>query len=39
MCDSKKSEFIKEEDASGLVSSCGIKTPVSKIPFVGPLLF
>ena len=39
MCDSKKSEFIKEEDASGLVSSYGIKTPVSKIPFVGPLLF
>ena len=30
---------MKEQDASGLLSSKGIKTPLSKIPLVGPLLF
>ena len=38
-CDSKKSKFIKEQVATGLLSSLGIKTPLSKIPLVGPLLF
>ena len=38
VCDSKKSNFIKEQKASGLLSSLGIKTPLSKIPLVGPLL-
>ena len=37
--DSKKSLFIKQQEASGLLSSLGIKTPLSKIPLVGPLLF
>ena len=27
MCDSKNSKFIKEHEASGLLSSLGIKTP------------
>ena len=27
MCDSKKSKFIKEQEANGLLSSLGIKTP------------
>ena len=27
MCDSKKSKFIKEQEASGLLSSLGTKTP------------
>ena len=27
-CDSKKSRFIKEQEASGLLSSLGIKTPI-----------
>ena len=36
--DSKKSKFIKEQEASGLLSSLGIKTPLSKIPLSGPLL-
>ena len=36
-CDSKKSKFFKEQEASGLLSSLGIKTPLSKIPLVGPL--
>ena len=41
VCDTKKSKFIKEQEASGLLllSSLGIKTPLSKIPLVGPLLF
>ena len=39
VCNSKKSKFIKEQEASRLLSSLGIKTPLSKIPLVGPLLF
>ena len=39
MCGSKKSRFIKEWEASGLLSSLGIKTPLSPIPLVGPMLF
>ena len=31
--DSKKSKFIKEQEASGLLSSLGLKTPFNKIPF------
>ena len=38
VCDSKKSKFIKEQEANGLLSSLGIKTLLSKIPLVGPLL-
>ena len=37
--DSKKSKFIKEQEASGLLSSLGLKTPLNKIPLLGPLLF
>ena len=37
VCDSKKLKFIKEQEASGLLSSLGIKTPLSKIPLVGSL--
>ena len=39
MCESKKSKFIKRQEASGLLSSLGIKTPLSKIPLFGPLFF
>ena len=39
MCDSKKSKFNKQQEASGLLSSLGIKAPVSKIPLEGHLLF
>ena len=38
VCDSKKSKFIKEQESSGLLSRLGIKIPLSKILFVGPLL-
>ena len=37
-CDNKKSRFIKEQEASGLLSSLGIKIPLSRIPLVGPIL-
>ena len=36
---SKKSKFIKQQEASGLLSSLGVKTSLSKIPLVGPLFF
>ena len=39
VCNSKKSKFIKDETASKLLSSLGIKTPSSKIPLIGSLLF
>ena len=39
MCDSKRSKFIKEQEASGLLSSLGIKTALSKILLGGLLLF
>ena len=39
VCDSKKPKIIKKQEASGLLSSLGIKTPLSKIPLVGLLLF
>ena len=38
VCDSKKSKFIKQQEASRLLSSLEIKTPLSKIPLSGPLL-
>ena len=33
VCHSKKLKFIKEQEASGLLSSLGIKTPLNKIPY------
>ena len=39
VCHSKKLKFIKEQETSGLLGSLGIKTPVSKIPLICPLLF
>ena len=34
VCDSKKSKFIKEQEASGLLSSLRIKMPLSKDPLL-----
>ena len=39
VCDSKKLKFIKEQEASGLLSSLAIKAPLNKIYLLGPLLF
>ena len=39
ICGSKKSEFINKQDAKGLLSKLGIKTPLSKIPVLDDILF
>ena len=36
---SKKAKFIKNQEANGLLSSLGIRTPLSKIPLLGDFLF
>ena len=39
ICDAKKSRFIKNQDAKGLLSNLGAKTPLSKVPILGDILF
>ena len=39
ICDSKKSKFIKDQEAKGLLSNLGIRTPLNKIPVLGDILF
>ena len=39
ICGSKKSRFIKNQEAKGLLSNLGIKTPSSKVPILGDILF
>ena len=39
ICGNKKSTFMKEEQAKGLLGNFGIKRPFSKIPLLGDLLF
>ena len=39
MCGSKKSRFIKNQEAKGLLRNLGIKTPLSKVPILGDILF
>ena len=34
---SKKSRFIKDQEAKGLLSTLGIRTPVSKEPLLGDI--
>ena len=36
-CGSKKSRFIKEQQALGILSNLGIKTPLSKVPLLNIL--
>ena len=36
-CRSKKSRFIKEQQAMGILSNLGIKTPLSKVPLLNIL--
>ena len=38
VCDSKKSEITKHQEASRLLSNLGINTPLSKTSLVGRLL-
>ena len=34
VCKNKKSRFVKEQEAEGLLSDLGINTPFSKIPLL-----
>ena len=38
ICGSKKS-FIKEQEAKGLLSNLGLRTPLNKIPVLGDIFF
>ena len=38
ICGSKKSKFIKEQQAKGLLSNLGLRTPLNKIPVLGDIL-
>ena len=37
VCGIKKSRFVKEQEAKGLLSNLGIKTPLCKIPLLNVL--
>ena len=39
ICGSKKSKFIKEQEANRLLSNLGLRTPLNEIPVLGDILF
>ena len=39
ICNSRKSRFIKNQEAKRLLSNLGITTPLSKVPILGDILF
>ena len=39
ICGSKKSRFIKNQEAKRLLNNLGIKTPLSKAPILGDIFF
>ena len=39
ICDSKKSKFIKNQEAKRLISNLGVRTPLSKVTILGDILF
>ena len=39
ICGNKKSRFIKKQEASGVLSNLGIKTPLNKILLLSDILF
>ena len=39
ICNSKISKFINKQQAKGLLSNLGIKTPLGKIPILGDIYF
>ena len=39
VCDSRKSRFIKNQEAKGLSSNLGLRTPLNKVPILGDILF
>ena len=39
LCGSKKPRFIKNQEANRLLSNLCIKTPLTKVPILGDILF
>ena len=39
ICGSKKSKFIKKQEAKGSLSNLGLRTPLNKIPVLRDILF
>ena len=39
ICGSKKSRFIKNQEAKGLLSNLGLRTPLNRVPILGDILF
>ena len=39
ICGSKKSRFSKNQEAKGLLSNLGVRTPLNKLPILGDILF
>ena len=39
ICGSKKSTFIKNQEAKGVLSNLSVRTPLSKVPILGDILF
>ena len=39
ICGSKKSRFIKNQEAKGLLSDLGVRTPLNKVPILCDILF
>ena len=38
ICGTKKSRFMREQEAKGILSILGLKTPLSKITLLGDIL-
>ena len=39
ICGSKKSRFVKNQEAKGLLRNLGIRTPLRKVPILGDILY
>ena len=39
ICGGKKTRFIKDAKAKGLLSNLGVRTPLSKVTILGDILF
>ena len=41
MCNmsSKNSRFVKKQEAKAILSNLGLRTPLSKVPLLGDILF
>ena len=39
ICGSKKSRFIKNQEAKGLLSNLGLRAPLSQVPILGDIFF